>query len=66
MRDFLIELTLNNGEVIKFKATERGINMLAEGIQASKEHKNMNFILEFEERRINASDIKKYKYIESI
>lgn len=66
MRDFLIELTLNNGEVIKFKATERGINMLAEGIRASKEHKNMNFILEFEERRINASDIKKYKYIESI
>lgn len=66
MKDFLIKLTLNNGKVIKFKATEHEINALADGIQASKEYKDINFILEFEGKKINASDIKKYRYIEAI
>lgn len=51
MRGFLIELTLNNGKVIKFKATEHEINALADGIQASKEYKDINFILEFEGKK---------------
>lgn len=66
MRRFLIELKLNNGELIKIKATESGINMLTAAIQASKEHENINSILEFEEKTINVSEIKEYKYIETI
>lgn len=66
MRRFLIELKLNNGELIKIKATESEINMLAAAIQASKEHENINSILEFEEKTINVSEIKEYKYIEII
>lgn len=66
MRRFLIKLKLNNGELIKIKATESGINMLAATIQASKEHENINSILEFEEKTINVSEIKEYKYIETI
>ena len=57
MREFLIELTLNNGKVIKFKATECEINALASGIQASTAFKDINYILEFEVKRIIASDI---------
>ena len=66
MRRFLIKLKLNNGELIKIKATESGINMLVAAIQASKEHENINSILEFEEKTINVSEIKEYKYIETI
>lgn len=66
MRRFLIELKLNNGELIKIKATESGINMLVAATKASKEHENINSILEFEEKTINASEIKEYKYIETI
>lgn len=66
MRRFLIEIKLNNGELIKAKVTESGMNMLAAAIQASKEHKNINYILEFNEKSINVSEIKEYKYIETI
>lgn len=66
MRRFLIELKLNNGELIKIKATESRINMLTAAIQASKKHENINSILEFEEKTINVSEIKEYKYIETI
>lgn len=66
MRRFLIELKLNNGELIKIKATESRINMLVAAIQASKEHENINSILEFEEKTINVSEIKEYKYIKTI
>lgn len=65
MRRFLIELKLNNGELIKIKTTESGINMLAAAIKASKKHENINSILEFEQKTINASEIKEYKYIET-
>nr|DAY08879.1 MAG TPA: hypothetical protein [Caudoviricetes sp.] len=39
--------------------------MLAAAIKASKKHENINSILEFEQKTINASEIKEYKYIET-